>query len=447
MKKDIKDLIDNLTFIKEKSSRLLNDFHKTSYSEEYWWVLSGIYGVQIWRIIQLFRNNREGILSLLAEGDIKGMAYFEYKNRIYQYLGSCVYKKNEFKFNAETPVSDVANEAEFFDNNFLGDFGLIDWCSDIKSAGVDEVYKYLTQGLSRLYNNFISQGLAKKFLWEKNAENFSVYYNLAKDCATASDREVFGIIFIHLMPSYLTHSYPKRIARLLMRLPLKKITTYNGYELNIFKKIIIAQNYYKKGNGGWFNIISHGLLTCISTDLIYHNSLTNRPLIGFNSCLLLPKKVENVKKYDFLLVPSEAPNPLSFASPAEYNKFLSYYSRLLAVMLEVKMAGCSVRIRFKDFSYVKYIPSDDIEYALDREQRRFEDCYHEYGVIVCPAADSTIAGKCMYNNIDFFAFYNPYYVVERSVYDEIKRQKGAFTEFDDFVTAIKSYADNALAYS
>jgi hypothetical protein len=422
----------NISRIKKLNALWMNKKNKTSYGDDFWWIISGRYALYAQYLIYYHQNGYIKILeSIIDEGDInQNLVIKEITNRWLKYYGRTQIECNDYPIEE---CIDIANKAEIN----LVDTGYVIYEENERIEEIE--YK------NRPYQNLTL--LAFRILkvihfFKKTALKIATKLRKKEINKKITKRKKikFEEVFSKILPELTKNAFPKWFVQAESLIKLNEYKTYFGEELNIFDKIIIAMKYEKYGKD-WLKIIPHGGGLDCSIEEIYKYSITAKPQNHYNKSLLIEKhKHTNIKdnNYRILICPPQFPYvPIDIDINA-YKEFLKDYNLILNSLVENKNKKRKIKIKYKTPDYLSgyRVINSEIERRFDIEEDSFEDVWHKYDLIICPNF-GTIAAKCIYNNINFLCYMKPYWSVERTIYEKIEKHIKVYTNLENFITKLK----------
>jgi hypothetical protein len=392
---------DRIPDLQKIVKRILNDYHGTNKNEKYWWFLSGFFSCFIWRMIQVSRLNSLDWSVIIEKGRVDEVFYFDLHQRIA----------------SSRSVKYFHNFTNYVDPYPEGNEG-IDF-SNLMDENDENLHKKNAHTYTPLPINIILIGNIINKIINKLSPKKTFSIDLVD---TEDELYIFEMLFANLAPKTLFESYPswwQPIAFLLAFYKRNKIyKIYNGYEVTIYDKMIQAKIFSARDGIKQFLIPNHGFSNTFAIDQIFHNSVGYHPyrshINNDYGQLSLAKKKKGIQKFDILLIsPSSKFYELEYMSLKEYGNYELWYKNYLKKILDNNNRGLKINIRFKDRFRHNQFESSFIE-----EKRAFEDCYHEYKLIISPYT-STIVGKCIFAKIRFLSYDPLLYVYDLNLKNQL----------------------------
>ncbi len=427
LEKEASNISEKISLLKRSTQIYLNKIHGCSENENYWWFVAGYYSIVAWSVIKYYEDDRAGLLSLIKQGPMEGVIPYILRARMERYKDEKKYHRlngqqvNGLEFTPEVASINYIN-LNFQDSNDI----------------VDDVYPRISGFAFRIYNKYCSSlGKLNKYKRIDNLEQ-GVYGSL---------EEVFNNLLPFFLPNSLTIFYPKFLSKMLKNINVKRVVTRHGLDLNIFQLLILGGNYSRKGFGEWLTITGHGFGTNISIDSIYYYSLQYKPQNVWGNHLKMnqfPRREDKVKvPFSVLVVPSERPLPYMLYDKKKYIQ----YEKMCGILIDLLSSECfsslNIKIRFKDDEDRIYKADRYLKGNLLAETRSFEESYQDYDLVITTTI-ATVAGKCIYNKINFIGLYYPYELTEEVNYLWVISNKNVFSDFPQFTQAVKFHLNKML---
>ena len=249
----------------------------------------------------------------------------------------------------------------------------------------------------------------------------------------------FEIILNAILPEYLNIYFPKwflKLSKYLVNNKQKWVTKF-GYERNIYDIILMSRSYEKYGAKN-IQVIAHGALG-VNLWLMFRLSLfPNLILYNSNEGTYLPKIKKKKFSGDILFCPAQFPTLMNFFSISHYQEFMKVYRKAIKLLNNGIKNGKEIKIRYKNFKHVAEYAGPHLseEYQIPIENKKFEDVYSNYKLIVSMPF-STISEKCHLNDINCISFNYPYYLMDKKLYLERNTYPGVFKDSDKFLTELE----------
>jgi hypothetical protein len=433
--KDIPDLYRNLKAkipsLKIKNRNLLNQIHNLNMSSDFWWAMSGEYALLAEKANMLssgdprflndlkISNIKFPVQKMLTDSLMKSVGKDYILNNNFDKYSSIIMDKDLAELLIDDEKDHYVNDIKL-DNKvklFLPMNGLTEFLYKLRLKKLKKVYFKIKKKLKLIIN--------------KNNESNGEIFD------TENSTQNFEKIFLQILPEEMGVCLPKWFLWLSEYLVKEnhKWTTYFGYELNIYQKILISKSYqkYKSRN---IKIITHGFFIGIDVRGMYFFSLfpdIKLNLIDTNYSL---KKIPNIDfSGDILFCPGQLPFICGeFFSIKHYWQFLSVYKKALKLIQIGLKNNKKIKIRYKNFNHLNGYMGPQIpeEFKIPIEYRRFEEVYNKYKLIVCMPF-GTISAKCYQSDINCITYHQTHYIENKESYFKLKSLPGVFTSTEKFL--------------
>lgn len=422
MKKDLLAFIDIIPSLKRIVSDNLNKKNNTNHNDEYWWIIAGMYACNIWRLVQLERQNKFNLSDFLDQENTNANYHFDFLNRL---ENSWIENKN-------------ADDADDVDLKIK--------LSSINHDSLDLTYEEINNKDQEMYS-FNSRYFNYVFKFFTKAANKKKDIIIIK---LESDLELFESLFLHFLPSAYFISYPKfaePITKLLSKFLVRNpCYTFNGFELRILDQMLIAFRATSKKDNSKIITITHGFGSNIGFAEIYYMTSSKLNILsyvdGFSDVLKLP---DNPKKNDLdvlILAPSLVSESAKYFSLfySENSNLLrnDEYAKLIKILCYYSNLGLKIRIRHKGRELIKTVDEKKIEI----EDRPFEECYQDYKLVI-GSETGTAIGKCIYNNVNHISNNTKIYMFDEEIEAKIKEKScHLYDDFSVFEDNLKKQLEN-----
>ena len=415
----------------------MNGLHNLDMSTDFWWAISGSYAILAERVLieanwdPRFLNDLNSITNIKSEASKEKIV----SSVIINSIGRQNILDKNFSLNIDSDINKDVEELIVDDEekHFLTEMD------------TSEVVK--TSFPMKNLTNFIESLRLKKLrnLYLKIIDKIKSSYqnqdhHLYKNFQVSNSEKNFNAVLLMLLPDDQQKNFPKWfvwLSNYLVTSKHKWITRFGTH--NIYQTILIAKSYQKFGVKN-IKIIPHGVFYGVGLWHLYRFSLfPNMKLSTINQSLNLTKKSNSIITNDILFCPMQLPYVCDFFSYKHYWDFMEIYKKTIKLMNEEINRGKNIKIRYKNFKYLSGFsgPFTIEECKIPNEEKRFEDIYNKYKLIVSMPFGS-IAAKCYKNNLNSISFHYPFFLTDRNSYLKIKNFQNVFTEGNKFLEAFKS---------
>jgi len=424
-----KNIKSRIPGIKIKNQEFMNKLHSLDLSSDFWWALSGEYALtaEYLSIIYsddprfknyLINSTKEfptGRMILSAMIKLVGRDFIIHNNSA---INSDYVNKN---------IDELLIEDE--EKNFsIEKINLSLEIMPLKNFTI-----FLTKLRLKKFKNFYLKIKKKLPICNNRSEfdkEFYVENNLYDD---------FEIILNAILPEYLNIYFPKwflKLSKYLVNNKQKWVTKF-GYERNIYDIILMSRSYEKYGTKN-IQVIAHGTLGVSLWHMFRLSLFPNLILYNINQGTYLPKVTKKKISGDILFCPAQFPALVNFFSISHYQEFMKVYRKAIKLLNNGIKNGKEIRIRYKNFQHVAEFAGPHLseEYQIPIENKKFEDVYNNYKLIVSMPF-GTISDKCYQNNINCITYNYPYYLMDKKLYLENNTYPGVFKDSDKFLTELE----------
>jgi hypothetical protein len=411
-----KDIEANIPSIKNKNKNFMNNLHGLNMSSDFWWALSGEYAIlaeyvmvlsiEDSRFLNDLKNTPKKTQDILSSAIINSIGRESILDKNFSLNNGVIKKKNidEILIDGEKHFITNDNDEKNIESlpliyltNFLNQLRL----KEIKSLyiKIESLYFRIKKKIKSFYQDIYN-----------NYRDKILYSN-------GCDKDFESALRIFL-PDDMGRYFPKWFMWLSNYIvkPKHKWKTFFGVERNIYQKILLAKSYQKYGDNN-ISIISHGSVMSVNFWHLWRFSLFPNMKIKINTTLNLPKIPKQNISEDILFCAMQLPFVGDHFYIQRFWDFMEVHKSVIKLLINGLKNGKKIKIRYKNFyKLIGYAgPFTHEECKIPNEEKRFEDVYNKYKLIVCMPFGS-IATKCYQNNINCISYNHPYTLTNKQAY-------------------------------
>ncbi len=425
------EIKSNISFLKIKNKKFMDKIHNLDMDVDFWWAISGQYAI-FSEYLTMISSQDPRFLNDLTKSTDEFPPVNIIRSTIIRTIGRDAIMGENFNLNTHDINKSINKllideEEKHFSNQIKLDLTKETLAMSKLTIFLDKLK------LEKLKKIFLIIKIKLKKIFSKSSnEDEKIFHNINPD-------KDFEIILNIILPKYLNQYFPKWflwVSNYLVKSKHKWVTKF-GYERNIYQIILMAKSYEKYGPKN-IQIIAHGLVLGIGFTHMYWFSLfPNLKLFNLNENTILSRTAKQNSTNDILFCPNSFPWVQDFFSTYHFQEFLKVYKKVINVLNNGLRDGKKIKIRYKNFKYLSGYAGPHIpeECQIPIENKRFEDVYHKYKLIV-NMPFGTISEKCYQNNINCLTYNYPYNLVDKKSYLRINTYPGVFDDADKFLNEL-----------